>query len=136
MEPDDETDENVPPVRRITLTDLLSISQWQPPSDRECPRFCQFVNASTTRPSDIPTASSTVIFNGPDAYLRLNSRFANQSHVVVISRNADPSKLERFMNVAHSVRESATPIEISLPLPPFGIQLACLGDRKPKEKQW
>lgn len=138
MEPEEEeeAEEEMAPVRRITLTDLLSISQWQPASDRECPNFCKFVNSSTSRPSDIPSAASTVIFNGPDAYLRLNSRFSNQTHVVVISRNADPGKLERFMNVAHSVRESATPIEYSLPLPPFGIQLACLGDRKPKEKQW
>ncbi len=136
MEPDEEADEELFPVRRITLSDLLSISQWQPSSDRECPTYCQFVNASTTRLDDIPAAPSTVIFNGPDAYLRLHSRFGKQTHVVVVSRNADPGKLERFMNVAHSVRESAEPIEHSLPEPPFGIQLACLGDRRPKEKQW
>lgn len=136
MESADEADEEVVRVRRITLTDLLSISQWHLASDRECPSYCQFVNASTTRLSEVPSAASTVIFNGPDAYLRLNSRFSNQTHVVVISRNADPGKLERFMNVADSVRESAAPIEYSLPLPPFGIQLACLGDRRPKEKQW
>lgn len=136
MESDHEADKELDPVRRLTLTDLLAVSQWQLASDRESPIFCHFVNASTTQLCQIPTAASTVIFNGPDAYLRLNSRFPNQTHVVVISRNSDPGKLDRFMNVANSLRESTNRLGHLLPVPPTGIQLACFGDRRPKEKQW
>lgn len=132
----DESDQETAPVKKVTLTDLLSISRWQSAADHIRPSYCQFVNASATQLSETPSTGSTVIFNGPDAYLRLNSRFSNQTQVVVISRNADPNKIDRFMNIAHYVRESASLIEHSLPLPPFGIQLACLGDRRMKEKQW
>jgi hypothetical protein len=132
----DESDQETAPVKKVTLTDLLSISRWQSAADHIRPSYCQFVNASATQLSETPSTGSTVIFNGPDAYLRLNSRFSNQTQVVVISRNADPNKIDRFMNIAHSVRESASLIEHSLPLPPFGIQFVCLGDRRMKEKQW
>lgn len=132
----DEHSADLEPVRRLTLTDLLSVSQWQAYSDRDCPTHCQFVNASTTKPDDIPSKSKIVVFNGPDAYLRLNNRFMDQSHVVVVSRNADANKLERFLCVTHSVRDAAQPFVPSLPAPPFGIQLACLGDRRAGPKQW
>lgn len=136
VEEDEEADDELNSVRRLTLSDLLSVSQWRPISDRECPECCQFVNASTTKPDDIPIESELVVFNGPDAYLRLNNRFKKQSQIVVISRNADPNKLERFMSVIHSVRESSSPIELSLTEPPTGIQVNCLGNRVAKEKQW
>jgi hypothetical protein len=132
----DRADQEAAQTKQIKLSDLLSISKWQKPADQNRPGYCQFLNASTTQLSETPSTGSTVIFNGPDAYLRLNSRFSNQTQVVVISRNADPNKIDRFMNIAHSVRESASLIEHSLPLPPFGIQFVCLGDRRMKEKQW
>lgn len=134
-EHDEETDPDIVPVRRITLTDLLAISQWQPTSDRECPSYCQFVE-SATKPDDITIKPKLVIFNGPDAYLRLHNRFEPQTHVVVVSRDADPNKLERFLAVTHSIRETAHQATVSLPEPPFGIQWTCLGNRQVRPKQW
>ena len=120
----------------LTLSDLLSISEWQLNSDRECPTYCQLVNSSMVKYENIPQNGQIVFFNGPDAYLRLHNQFQQQSHVVIVSRNSESFKLERLMHLAHAVREVSSPLEISILAPPVGIQLLMLGSRKSKEKKW
>lgn len=124
------------PVRKLSLADLLLINEWRQSADSECPTWCRYVNASTTNRNEIPNDSRFVIFNGPDAYLRLHGRFKEQSHLVFVSRDADANKLDRLFALIHSVRDESQPATFQMPAPPFGIQLSCLGSRNARAKQW
>ena len=124
------------PFRRYSLADLLLIREWRQSIDADCPTWCRFVNASSTTREDIPNDSRFVVFNGPDAYLRLHGQFKEQSHLVFVSRDADANKLDRLLALIHSVRIESQPSTLEMQAPPFGIQLACLGRRHMRAKQW
>ncbi|MGB7325974.1 MAG: hypothetical protein WBD31_13950 [Rubripirellula sp.] len=131
----DPDDPEAPEEILLSLSDLLSVREWQ--HERDClPYLCRFANASRRDVPAIAEQAKIVFFNGIQSYLTFRDEFNAQDHVVVLSRDTAQSRMDRFLEATHEIRESYERDTCDLPAPPMGIQLMSLRDSQSEEAQW
>lgn len=127
---------------RFSLAEILAVKEWKSPQD-QTPHYSHFFNSSSRKQGDATGTlanAKLAVFTSVDSFLRFSEQFQKQIQVVVLPRDIDASRMERFDAAIRRHMERADLLTCNqlarFPQPPTGIQLFCCGASKRKEKKW